>query len=93
MDARMVVQAITLALTIAASIMLAAMVALRVIGWRISVMPGIILAEWIALYTYVLFVRPDGNQAMYSAIIRLQEITVVLVFLAMYWWRRRWTKY
>jgi hypothetical protein len=81
------IQAVTYALTIAAMIVMAAMALLRVIPWRLTIMPGVLLLQYAVFYTWLLFFRPSGNMAWISALLRFQEVLVFLSFLVAYWYR------
>ena len=87
-------QLMTLVLALVTALILAHMAINRIIAWRYTVLPGLILAEMILFYFLVVFVwdtsQPSARVTFYSSIIRLQTVLAALVFLVSYWanWRR-----
>lgn len=86
-------QLLTLALSLVTTLVLVHMATNRIIAWRYTVLPGIILAEMIAFYVMVIFVwdsaQPSQLATFYSSIIRLQTVIAALVFLVAYWISKR----
>lgn len=82
-------QLLTLVLALVTAVILAHMAIRRIIAWRYTVLPGLILAEMIAFYVMVVFVwdtsQPSARVTFYSSIIRLQTVLAALVFLVAYW--------
>lgn len=82
-------QLLTLVLALVTVVIMAHMAIQRIIAWRYTVLPGLILAEMILFYVMVVFVldtsQPSARVTFYSSIIRLQTVLAALVFLAAYW--------
>ena len=82
-------QLLTLVLALATAVILAHMAIQRIIAWRYTVLPGLILAEMILFYVMVVFIwdtsQPSARVTFYSSIIRLQTVLAALVFLVAYW--------
>lgn len=84
-------QALTLILSLASTLLLLAMWRRGVLPWRVTVLPGLILAQLIGFYTYVLAVSPPPSEAVttWSAAIRLETVASFFIMLSIYHWSRR----
>jgi hypothetical protein len=81
------VQFTTWLLAIVAALLMFIMARQRVIPWRLTIMPGVIVAQYIFFYSWLIFYKPPGEWAWISAIVRLQEMLVFVSFLAIHWYR------
>ncbi len=90
---RDLIQTVTLLVTVATMIIMLHMVVHKIIPWRYTVLPGLIMAEMAAFYLFVLVFRhdaqPSADMTFVSALIRLQTILAALVFLVAYWISKR----
>ncbi len=82
-----------LAVSLVTVIVMLHMTVTRIIPWRYTIVPGLIITELIVFCCVVLFVvvpsGPSYRMTFYSSLIWLQTLATALMFLVTYWISKR----